>query len=98
MPEALGDCNQALRLRAGDANALDSRGLVYLKMRSPDLALADYDAALKSDPKRAHWLYGRSLARRMKGDRAGADADLAGALRGDPGIVAKYATYGVPGS
>ena len=25
-------------------------------------------------------------------------ADLAGALRGDPGIVAKYATYGVPGS
>ncbi|HEX3499368.1 MAG TPA: hypothetical protein VHT04_08580, partial [Stellaceae bacterium] len=94
----LADCDQSLRLRAGDAATLDSRAFVHLMMRNPDLALADYNTAMTSDPKLAHSLYGRGIAKRMKGDQAGANADLAEAKRIDPEIAAKYAKYGVPGS
>jgi tetratricopeptide (TPR) repeat protein len=102
LPEALADCNQSLRLGA-DEHALDSRALVYLKMRKPDLAIADYDARLRIDPKSAHSLYGRGLARKMKAvqtgapsDDGGASADLGAAIRINPDIAATYAKYGVP--
>jgi len=67
------DCNESVRLRPGDADMLGNRGLAYLKMKKLDLALADYEAALQANPKNAFSLYGRGIAKRLKGDKAGAD-------------------------
>src|ERR1700687_939911 len=43
-------CNQSLALRPNDANTLDSRGFVYLKLGQFDNAIADYDTALRINP------------------------------------------------
>ena len=83
LPRALEDCTQALRLRPGFADALDSRGFVHLKLGKPREALADYDAALKAGP-RASSLYGRGLARKRIGDTAGGDGDMVAAKAMDP--------------
>ena len=47
-------------------------------------ALADYDAALKLDPRSASGHFNRALARSNSGDKPGAAADLRAALRLDP--------------
>jgi tetratricopeptide (TPR) repeat protein len=48
---ALTDCNVALRIQKNNPQALDDRGLVYLKMNQLDAAIADYNAALAINPK-----------------------------------------------
>jgi hypothetical protein len=63
---------------------LSTRGFVYLRLDRLDEAIADYDAALKLNPKMAGPLYGRGIARQKKGDQAGGDADIA-ARQGDQG-------------
>ena len=40
-------------------------------------AIADFSKAIELDPKDAGAWFDRSLARKAKGDQAGADADLA---------------------
>jgi cytochrome P450 len=77
---ALADCNESLRLRPENADTLDSRALVELKLGQLDRAREDYDAALKIYPRLADSLYGR-------GDVAGARVDLAAAKTLDPGIT-----------
>jgi tetratricopeptide (TPR) repeat protein len=93
--EAMADCNESLRLRPGDGNTLGTRGLVYLKLKKLDLALADYDTALQADPKDAFSLYGRSIAKRLNGDEAGANVDIAAAKRISPDIAEDFERYGV---
>ena len=68
---ALADCNHSLAIRANDPLALNSRGFTYLRLDQFDSAIADYNAALKIDPKLASALYGRGLAKQKKGDSAG---------------------------
>lgn len=63
LAQALADCNQALKLDAGDGYILDSRGFVYLRLGQFDDAIADYNAALKINPKIASSLYGRGVAK-----------------------------------
>jgi tetratricopeptide (TPR) repeat protein len=63
-------------------------------MRRLDLAIADYDAALKLSPQLASALYGRGEAKRIKGDAAGADADVLAAKHIDPGISGDFARFG----
>ena len=65
-----------------------------MKLGRLDEAIADFDAALKIEPKLASSLYGRGLAKLKKGDRTGADADMvtAKAIRAD---VAERAHYEV---
>ena len=94
LDQALTDCNESLRLRS-DPYTLDSRGLVHLKLGHYDAAIADYDAVLKSIPDFPDSLYGRGMAKRKKGDAAGADADLsrAKALRAE--IVDEFSRYGI---
>ncbi len=99
LPQALADCNESLRLHpdnAHNAEVLDSRGLVYLKMKLFDAAITDYDAALKLSPKLASSLYGRGIAELAKGDSQKADADIAAAKLIDPKIVSEFEGYGVP--
>ena len=95
-PEALADCNEALRLRPGDGEALGSRGLAYLKLKKADLAVADFDAKLQAAPKDAYALYGRGMAKRLKGDEIGANADIAAAKQISPAIAERFDRYGVP--
>lgn len=67
---------------------LAGRGIVHLKADRLDDAIADFDAALEVDAREADRmsssgkaLYGRGLALRRKGDRAGAKADIAAAAK-----------------
>jgi tetratricopeptide (TPR) repeat protein len=61
LPQALDDCNEALRLLPHHGDTLSSRGLVRFKLGAFDQAFADYDAALKQDAGDAGSLYGRRL-------------------------------------
>jgi Flp pilus assembly protein TadD len=95
LQEAVADCNESLRLRPDDGNTLDSRGFAYLKWEKADLALADYDAALRADPRSDSSLYGRGMARQLKGDKAGADADIAAAKQISPDIAKEFERDGL---
>ena len=49
------------------------------------------DEALTLNPGLANALYGRGIAKRRKGDLAGADADLAAAKAIRPGVAQEFA-------
>jgi tetratricopeptide (TPR) repeat protein len=95
----LGDCNAALKLKPDDPDLLDARAAgSYMRSyiggagrQHPGLypkALADYDAALKIDPKRASSLYGRGMTKLKLGDATGnADIDAAKAINPDIATV-----------
>jgi tetratricopeptide (TPR) repeat protein len=91
---ALTECNKSLALRE-DGDTHDSRGLIYLKQGRFGEARADYDIALKEDPKSASSLFGRGIARRRLDDVAGGNADMAAAKAIDPQIADAYAKYGL---
>jgi tetratricopeptide (TPR) repeat protein len=95
LEQALADCNEALRLESS-ANTLEGRALVYLKSGQIDKAIADYDAALKTNPKLAGPLYGRGMAKVRKGEVAGGNADAAAAKEINPKIADAFAGYNVP--
>jgi tetratricopeptide (TPR) repeat protein len=92
---AFADCDTGLRLAPNDANDLDSLGFLYLRLGRLDEAIADYDAALKTNPRLAGSLYGRGLAKRKKGDQAGGDADIAAARAIQADIADEFAKYGM---
>ena len=83
----------ALPICPGFVDALDSRGLVYLKLGRNEEAIADYSAALEASPRQVSSLFGRGVAKkRTKADGA-ADLSLAKSL--DPDIAKEFAKYGV---
>jgi tetratricopeptide (TPR) repeat protein/predicted aspartyl protease len=96
LDRALDDCNRAVKRFGPNPGILDSRGLV--RYRKGDLAgaIADYDAALKVNPKLAWSLLMRGAAKAKQGDAAGgkADQDAAKALR--PAIADDAARNGLP--
>jgi tetratricopeptide (TPR) repeat protein len=59
-----------------------------------DQAIADYDAALKLNPRLAPALYGRGVAEIKRGNPAGT-ADIAAAKAIQPNIAAAMAALGV---
>jgi tetratricopeptide (TPR) repeat protein/predicted aspartyl protease len=93
--DALQDCNRALGLTVADANVLESRGLVYLRLGKPDKAIADYDASLEKNPQMAGSLFGRGLAELGRGDENHGRADIAAAEKIDPSISDFYAGIGL---
>lgn len=90
---ALEDCEQSLRLRV-TPEALDSRGMVYLKMKRYQDAVDSYSAALKAAPSLPPSLYGRALARLALGDKEGSIADGRAATKLDPDISVRFRRYG----
>lgn len=94
LQRALADCAEAVRLEP-NAAALDSRGLVYLKLGQLDLAIDDYSAALQRDPKLAASLFGRGVAYSRKGETNRADADFAAAKAIAPNIAEEFARHGL---
>jgi tetratricopeptide (TPR) repeat protein len=95
LQQALADCEQSLAIHGKDAGALNSRGFTYLRLGKFDEAIADYNAALKSNPKLASALYGRGLAKQKKGDSAGGQVDMATANLVQSDIADEFAGYGV---
>jgi tetratricopeptide (TPR) repeat protein/predicted aspartyl protease len=95
LDKALADCNAALKLRKADPQMLDSRGLVHLRLKQYDAAIADYDEALRAAPKLAWSLYGRGLARRATGKAAEGDADIRAALALQPDLGERARKAGV---
>ena len=64
-------------------------------MRELANAIADYDAALKIEPKLAEALYGRGVARKRNGDSADGEADIAAAKAIKADAAEEFAQYGV---
>jgi tetratricopeptide (TPR) repeat protein len=92
---ALEACNTAIKLNPRFANALDSRGLVYLKLGDYQHALADYDAALKLCPRMAGAAYGRGISKMKLGDFAAGSEDIIQGKTANPSLVAQFASYGI---
>ena len=93
--EAIADCDQAVNQMPDNRQYRETRGFIYLKLGKPDLALVDYEAALRIDPRSALPLYGRGLARVRLGRTAEGEADRAAARALTPGIEANFTIYGV---
>jgi tetratricopeptide (TPR) repeat protein len=74
---------------------LTTRGFVHLKLAQHDLAIADFDAALRLEPRQVDSLYLRGLAKLRKGDSEGGRADAAAAKTIRSNVVRKYARYGL---
>jgi tetratricopeptide (TPR) repeat protein len=91
---ALTDCNEAIRLQP-NAATFDSRGVTYLKLGQWELAIADFNSALGSEPRLASSLYGRGFAKLKKGDMPGGNADIAAANKTDQNIAGEFARYGI---
>jgi tetratricopeptide (TPR) repeat protein len=68
---------------------------VLLRAGKYDDAIADYNAALEIDPKRAASLYGRGSAKLRKGDYEAGNADIAAARVMRPNISVEYQGYGL---
>jgi Flp pilus assembly protein TadD len=68
---------------------------VYLRQGQYDKAIADYDGALRSQPKDASSLYGRGVARLHQGHSAQGNADLAAAAALQPQIGAQMSQHGI---
>ena len=68
----------------------DSRGFTYLKLGQWDLAIADYNSALRIDSKLPSALYGRGFAKLKKGDLAGGNADISAAKVLEPNIAGQF--------
>ena len=92
---ALADCNEALRLKSDNPGALAARAFVHLKSRRADEAIADYNAELHRRPTDPYSLFGRGLARYLKGDQPGGDRDIAAARATKPDIEDHMAKLGL---
>jgi tetratricopeptide (TPR) repeat protein len=82
-------------LRGRDlAKAFRSRGIAWRDKGNVDRAIADYNEAIRIDPKWAAAFVSRALARAAKGDKAGTIADYNEAIRVDPKYAAAYYNRG----
>lgn len=92
---ALKQCTKALELGDQPAAYLDSRGLVFYRMKRYEEALADYDAALRISPDQGSSYMGRGLTKIALGKKAEGDADIAAAKELDADAVAEFAKVGL---
>jgi tetratricopeptide (TPR) repeat protein len=99
LPNALGDCSDALRLSPKDsplsARTLNGRGLVRLRSGDYAKAITDYDAALKIDPKLAAALYGRGVAKISNKKNSEGLADIDAAEKLAPKIAEQFKSRGI---
>lgn len=95
LDRALQACNRAIELDPGDGAYRSTRGIVHLRLRNLDAALADFDFANSKDPRRAIPFYGRAIVHWRKGDKVGAMADLRQARRIDPTIDETFRKHGI---
>jgi hypothetical protein len=89
-------CGESIENNSHDIGQFDTLGLVHLRMKAWDKALADYNTALAKRPDLTVSLYGRGICRRARGDIAGGDADIAAATRDEPDIANIMRRLGAP--
>jgi tetratricopeptide (TPR) repeat protein len=89
MGPAISACWIAARLNPSSANVLDNRGLANLKPGELDHSIADYNEALKINPRLATWLYGREW--RSDREQVGGEVDVAAAAAIEPNIADEFA-------
>jgi len=92
--QALTACNRALSIEPDAPGALNSRGLVYLRMKRFSASIADYSISLRARPQQASAWFGRGLARLSAGEIAGA-ADIKDARRRDNAIDGMFIMMGI---
>ncbi len=91
---ALADCNEAIAIDIGRADAYINRGNVYLSKGDTDRALGDFNEAIKRDPRSA-WAYNaRGEIFKDKGDADRAMADFNEAIRLNPDYAMAYGLRG----
>jgi predicted aspartyl protease/regulator of sirC expression with transglutaminase-like and TPR domain len=95
LDKALGDCNAAVHAIPNDPSFLDSRAFIHLRQKDDRAALADFNAALAIDPKRAWALYGRSLAETHLGMTTEAARDRTLAVALDKRMPERIQKYGI---
>jgi tetratricopeptide (TPR) repeat protein len=95
LPQALADCDMALKLLPGNLEVRDTRGFIYLKLGDPALALNEYNLALERDPNRTTALFGSGLAKIRMGDIKAGEGDQAAARTLDPEIDKQFTFYGL---
>ncbi len=71
------------------------RRLIELKQGDWDRAIADYTQSLYYRPELSTSLYGRALARRARGDTAGAASDFKASSASEPNITLVMTRLGV---
>jgi len=89
-------CDQAVETADRDIGQYDSRGFALLREKQWAKAVADYTTSLQTRPDFTYSLYGRGLAKHALGDKAGGDADIAAALKGEPDIANIMKRLGAP--
>lgn len=92
---ALSDCDKALKLSPAAPVALNSRGMVKLKLHAYAGAVADYDASLAARESQPSARFGRGLAHLWLADAKAGVADILEARRQDPGIDDMFVMLGV---
>ena len=69
--------------------------MINLKYGQPGKAIADYDAALRINPKLASSLYGRGIAKIKNDNAAGGNLDIVEAKSIQANIAEEFAAYGI---
>jgi tetratricopeptide (TPR) repeat protein len=95
LDQALKECNRALSLQPGAAGALNSRGLVHLRLKQFDRSVADYSASLAVGPLQASARFGRGLAWLYSGKTEKGKVDITEARRRDPEIDSLFGLLGI---
>ena len=99
LPHALSDCNAAYRRSDKSSplrtRILENRGLVRLRSGDYDQAIADYDEALKLEPKSAGAMYGRGIAKLRKKKTAEGESDIAVAVKTWPQVADEFKRRGI---
>ena len=73
--EAIDLLSKALKLDPTMTLAFNARGYAHLLLRQVPEALADFNEAIRINPGYVNAYQNRATARRLSGDKAGADAD-----------------------
>jgi len=85
---AIADYTRAIEIDPKSADAYYNRGNVKaIDNKDVDGAIADYTLAIEADPKYSHAYYNRAVAKKQRGDAAGADADFKRAAEIDPELA-----------
>jgi tetratricopeptide (TPR) repeat protein len=93
--EDIAACTRVIAAGRGNlAWAYSSRGIAYLAKGDNDRAIADYDQAIRLDPKLRSAYYNRGTAYQAKGDNDRAIADYDQAIRLDPKRANAYNARG----
>jgi tetratricopeptide (TPR) repeat protein len=95
LEQALRDCNDALLIKPKFAGAYVPRALAYMKLKRYDAAIADYTSHLRTRPDDPYALFGRGMARYLKGDVRAGDGDMVAAASIKPDIADHMAKLGI---